>query len=99
MGGFYKKSEAGLVAIVIIVIVVIFFGWLINLNQRECKSNKDCDSGSYCGSDFSCHQYPNIQQTVVEYKLIGPSIILGLAIVIAALVLRWKRWNSKKESS
>ena len=92
----YKKSEIGLAVILILVIVVFFFGWLINVSQRECRSNKDCGSEAYCGSDFSCHTYPNIQKTVVQYNLIGPSIIIGIAIIIAAIVFNWYKIRAKE---
>ncbi|MBI4143441.1 hypothetical protein HY487_01000 [Candidatus Woesearchaeota archaeon] len=86
-----KKSEMGLLIILIIIIVLFFFGWLINVSQRECKTNKDCGSEAYCGSDFSCHQYPAIQKTVVQYNLFWPAIIIGLAIVAAAWIFRQPR--------
>ncbi|MDP3765489.1 MAG: hypothetical protein Q8R04_03170 [Nanoarchaeota archaeon] len=92
----YKKSEVGLAVILILVIVVFFFGWLINTSQRECKTNRDCGSESYCGSDFSCHTYPNIQKTVVQYNFIGPSLIIGIAIVIAAIIFRWNTIRAKE---
>ena len=85
----------GLVVILILVIVVFFFGWLINVSQRECKSNRDCDSEAYCGSDFSCHTYPNIQKTVVQYNLLWPAVIIGIAIVLAALIFRESRKDIK----
>lgn len=88
MGGFYKRGEAVLLAILIIIIVLFFFGWLINLSQRECKTNKECGTESYCGSDFACHSYPNVQKTVVQYNLFLPAFILGLAIVFAAWLFR-----------
>src|SRR3989344_632181 len=86
-----KKSEAGLTVLLIIIIAVLFFGWLINIGQRECRSNRDCGSESYCGSDFSCHQYPSIQKTVVQYSLFWPAVIISLAIVAAAWVFRQPR--------
>ena len=85
---FNKKGEAGLVIILIIIAVLFFFGWLINVSQRECKTNRDCGSEAYCGSDFSCHQYPAIQKTVVEYNFFWPAIIIGLAIIAAAWIFR-----------
>lgn len=85
-----KKSEAGLTIIVIVIIAVLFAGWLINLSQRECKSNKDCGSEAYCGSDFSCHSYPAIQKNVIEYNFLIPSVIIGIAIVIGAVIMRWQ---------
>ena len=91
MGHLYKKSEAGLVIILVIAVIILGFGWLINISQRECSSNKDCSSDSYCGSDFACHQHPVIQRTVVQYNLIVPSIIIGIAIIIAVIILKWNR--------
>ncbi len=83
-----KKGEA-LTLVLIVLIVVVFIGWLINLNQRECRSNNDCGSGYYCGSDFTCHQIPTIEKTLVQNNLVLPSVIIGIAIVIAAFILRF----------
>ena len=83
-----KKSEAGLVAIIIIIVVLFSFGWLYNINQRECSRNKDCSSESYCGSDFSCHQYPNIQNNIVQYNFFWPALIIGIALIIGAWIFR-----------
>lgn len=96
MGGLYKKSEAGLVVILILVIVVFFFGWLINISQRECRSNRDCGSEAYCGSDFSCHQFPTIQKTVIQNNFVVPSIIIGIAIVIATIIFKWDKIMEKE---
>jgi len=87
MGWLYKKSEAA-TTLLIIIVIVFFLGWLINVGQRECKSNRDCGSESYCGSDFSCHSYPTIQKTVVKYNLFWPAVIIGVAIIIAAIIYR-----------
>ena len=83
-----KKSETGLLIVLVIIIVLFFFGWLINLSQRECRTNRDCDSESYCGSDFACHQYPVIQRTIVQYNFFWPAVVLGIAIIIAAWIFR-----------
>ena len=93
-----KTSEAGLTLIIGLIILVLLFGWAVNYSQRECKSNRDCGSESYCGSDFACHQYPNIQKTVIQYNFLWPSIIIGIAIVIAALIFRWNQIKPKEES-
>ena len=92
-----RKSEAGLTVIMVIVIVLFFLGWLINLSQRECKSNKDCGSESYCGSDFSCHTYPSIQKTVVQYNLFWPAVIIGISIIIAAWIFKNVEIRHKEE--
>ena len=96
MVNLYKKSEAGLTILLVIIVIVLFLGWLINLSQRECKSNRDCGSEAYCGSDFSCHSYPTIQKTVVQYNLFWPALIIGLAIVIAAIIFKWDKIMSKE---
>jgi len=91
---FSRKSEAA-TTILIVLIVVFFIGWLVNVGQRECRTNKECGSESYCGSDFACHQYPTIQKTIVQYNFIVPSIIMGIAIVIAAII--FNRGSKTKE--
>jgi len=58
---------------------------------KECKVNSDCDADSYCGSDFKCHSYPNIERTIVPTDWKTPAAIVGLAIVLAALILRKKQ--------
>lgn len=96
MGELHKKSEAGLVAVLIIIVIVFFLGWIINLSQRECKSNRDCGSESYCGSDFSCHTYPTIQKTVVQYNFFWPAVILGIAVIAAMMIYRWDKIRPEK---
>lgn len=91
---FSRKSEVGLAIILILIVVLFFFGWLINLSQRECSRNKDCGSEEYCGSDFSCHANPVIQKTVVQYDFIVPSIIIGIAIFAGAIIFRRKMADS-----
>jgi len=85
----FNNKRAEIVSIILIIIIItIALGWIINLGSRECKSNAQCGSGYYCGSDFSCHQIPTIEKTVVKNNLITPSIIIGIAIIIAAIILR-----------
>lgn len=64
--------------------------------KKECKVNSDCNSNSYCGSDFKCHAYPAIENTIVKNDWTTPAAILGLAIVIAAMVLRRKQEQPKQ---
>ncbi|MEK6949707.1 MAG: hypothetical protein AABX34_05775 [Nanoarchaeota archaeon] len=90
-----KKSEV-ITLVLIIVIIAVFLGWLINFNSKECRSNSQCQSGFYCGSDFSCHEMPIIERTLTENNLVMPSIIIGIAIIAAAFVLRAK--NSSRDN-
>ncbi|HJN56590.1 MAG: hypothetical protein QF436_00125 [Candidatus Woesearchaeota archaeon] len=93
-----KKGEAVLAVILIIIIIVIFLGWLVNVGTKECRSNSECRSDNYCGSDFTCHQIPVIEKTIVKNNLIVPSLIIGLAIVIAAIVLKSGKFRFRKKS-
>jgi hypothetical protein len=97
-----KRADGGLTAIVIILILVIFLGWLINVRGRECRNNNDCGEDNYCGSDFSCHKYPIIEKEsiVVERHYTVPAIIIGVALIVTAVILRWNKVgfkNKKKE--
>jgi len=93
-----NKRAMMLGIIVILVIVLFFFAWLINFSGRECSSNNDCSENSYCGSDFACHQIPTIETVTVKNNLLAPSLIIGLAIVGAAYILRSRRKPQKKQA-
>ena len=98
----FTNKRAEIFSIVLIIIVItIALGWLVNINSRECRSNSQCPTDNYCGSDFSCHQIPTIEKTIIKNNLLVPSIILGLAIIIAATVLRFKNtpFNTEQEES
>ena len=56
--------------------------------SRECTVNKECTTTQYCGSDFRCHEYPAIQETVVKTDYVKPALILGVAIVVGAVILK-----------
>ena len=82
-----KKASANWGIIVVIVIVLLGW-WLISLAGRECSDNSDCGSNQYCGSDFKCHEKEVVY--VEKNSLLVPSIIVGCAVVIAAIIIRWK---------
>ena len=83
-----KKSQVGLAAVIIVIIGVLGIGMLANLGSRECNSNKSCNSDEYCGSDFACHQIPVIEKTLINNNFIMPSIIVGIAIIMASFILK-----------
>ena len=97
MGLFNSKRSEAITLVLIVVAILIFLGWLINFNSRECSSNSQCKEGFYCGSDFSCHQIPVIEKTIASYNLVLPSIILGIAIVIAAFVFKSSKHKKKND--
>ena len=95
---FNKRAEALTAAVLIVVIIAVFLGWIISFNSKECRSNSQCQSGYYCGSDFSCHEMPVIERTLKENNLIMPSIIIGIAIIAAAFILRAKNSSRNNKS-
>lgn len=85
-----KAIIPGMTAMFVVFILLIFIAWLIIYSQRECHSNADCDAGSYCGSDFSCNEYPQTTQTIRRSDFTGAAFLVGIAIVVAAIILRRK---------
>jgi len=95
-----KRSEIVTIIFLTIIFSAIALFALIDISSRECRSDSQCPADNYCGSDFSCHQIPTIEKTVVKNNLILPSIIIGIAIIIAAIVLRFgKIYPSKKNEA
>jgi len=103
-----KKGNA---AIVVIIVIGGLIGLLFLLNHlvffannfvRECSDSLECAENQYCGADFECHEYPVTYNTTVEqyysYNFIGPAIILALALVVCAFILK-KKQDKKKVSS
>jgi hypothetical protein len=86
-----KKADGGLTAIVIILIIVVFLGWLVNVGGRECRTNKDCGEDNYCGSDFACHKFPVIEKEYKSGNYIVPALIIGIALIVTAVILRWDK--------
>ncbi|HLF54729.1 MAG TPA: hypothetical protein VI612_03340 [Candidatus Nanoarchaeia archaeon] len=83
-------------AFVVIAIIAFSIGGAATIlkfmeSKKECNLNSDCNSESYCGSDFKCHTYPTIEKTIVKNDWITPAAILGLAIVLAAMIMRRKQ--------
>ena len=85
-----KKGAATMILSVLLIVFLIVFliGWAINTVGRECNSNGDCRENSYCGSDFSCHEFPKIIEE--SNNLVWPAAILGIAIIISAFIFRRK---------
>lgn len=83
-----NKKADGAVIVLIIILIILVLGWWYNISQRECDDNNDCDDNYYCGSDFECHEIPIV--TEVKNGLLLPSIIIGIAIIIGAVILRYK---------
>ena len=92
-----KKAEMGIIVVLVVIILLFAIGYVVNVGNRECSSNKDCGSDSYCGSDFSCHAYPLIEKNIVSNNYFVPSILIALAIIIAAVIFKWNELKPKDE--
>lgn len=88
-------------AMVVIVIIASSIGGTAAIlkfmeGAKECKLNSDCQSNNYCGSDFKCHPFPVIENTIVNNDWTTPAAIIGLAIVFAAFILRRKQQSPRQ---
>jgi hypothetical protein len=83
-----KGAAAGIVLVILALFLFAIF--LINIASRECNSNSDCSDDQYCSTDYRCYQFPD-KVLVKDRSFLGAAFILGLAIVIAAVILRYKK--------
>ena len=93
----FRGKKGQVVSVIIVIAVIVLLLWLVDFGRRECKTDRNCGKEYYCGSDFKCHE----KETVIiskSYDLIIPTLILAVAIIVSAFVLRYK-WNKKKPES
>jgi hypothetical protein len=86
----FKKADAG-VTIIVVIVIIVFIGWLISYGGMECRKDSDCGDNKYCGADGNCHEMKVITQTIVKHDYAFPAVFIGLSIIAAAFILRWKR--------
>ncbi|HLC66014.1 MAG TPA: hypothetical protein VJK52_00055 [Candidatus Nanoarchaeia archaeon] len=87
-----KRGAGPLVIVLLAIIAALVIVWVSGLVQRECSKDTDCPQDYYCGSDFQCHEQKIIDRTVVHnYNLLGASIVIGIALIICALILKSRR--------
>ena len=84
-----KKGEVTLAVIVLIIVIIVFVGWMMREGWKECRSNRDCGETEYCGADFSCHEYKIVQVPSPSDRTTSTAWIIGIAIIIAAIILKW----------
>ena len=91
-----KRADGGLTAIIIILIIVVFLGWIVNINQRECSSNKDCGNDRYCGSDFSCHDFPAAEKISGKVSYTLPVLMICITAIIITMILKGGKLPKRK---
>lgn len=91
-----KKGFLPIVIALVVLILIIIIIIQITEERKECGgepifgSAKECTETQYCGSDFKCHDYPEFVETGRPSYLI-PSIVLGVAIIVSAFILRGRK--------
>ena len=85
-----KHNKGELVSIItLVLIVLILIGYGIKMSGRQCTSNSECKDTQYCGSDYKCHDMQIVK--VYKHDLLMPSIILAVAIVVGAVIMKKKK--------
>ncbi len=91
-----KKADIAIAIIAVILALIILVIYLVNVATRECNNNNDCPANAYCGTDYTCHEYPS-QVIVKETNFIPAAIIIGIALIIAAYIFRKEKIVQTKE--
>jgi hypothetical protein len=85
------NKKASFTIIILVIVIVIFSGVIFyELVTRDCNSNEECAEDSYCSHNYECVQYPP-EVLVTKQNFVLPAIILSVAIIVAAFILKKKR--------
>lgn len=89
-----RQGDAGMTIVVIIIILAVIIWAIVAAvrNSGECSKDSECPAENYCGADKNCHKIPIIEKTVInkEYNFDKAAIIIGIAMILTAIILRWK---------
>tara|TARA_Y100000310_G_C20632148_1_gene789214 strand:+ start:1165 stop:1452 length:288 start_codon:yes stop_codon:yes gene_type:complete len=92
-----KKGSPALIVIIIFLAAIVLIFLIVNISDRDCSKDSECPENSYCGSDYQCHQFPDRIVVKESSGLLGPSIVVAVALIIAALIVRLRNTPRKKE--
>lgn len=85
-----KKAN---VLVIVGIIIIVLLAWLIAVASYDCNSDNDCGEGYYCDVKHNCNKVPVIERNSLE----KPALIIGAAIITAALILKWKSTRAKQK--
>lgn len=88
MADTWKIFGITIIVLIALVALILIFQFL----SRECNTNLDCQQDEYCAFNHKCTPLPSSNQTQTS---LSSSIILGISIIIAALILK----NYKKNKT
>ena len=85
----FKKQKKGaiIIPIVVALALVIILWNIVGTITKECTGDRQCNVNEYCGSDFKCHEHPQITNN----NFIPAATIMGFAIIAAAIIMRWRK--------
>src|SRR3989344_5418453 len=87
-----KHGVGPLIVVLLAIIIVFVVIWLSGIVKRECSKDSECQQDNYCGADFQCHEQKMVTRTIVyNYNLFGASVVIGLAIILTAIILKSRR--------
>ena len=90
---FMNKKASAIILVLVIILIVIAVLWVKGIASRECSKDSDCGDRFYCGSDFACHEFQVVEVTNVTNNYLLPSLIVGIALIAAALIMRYKKFE------
>lgn len=91
-----KKGFLPILIVIVAIILIIIIAVQVTEERKECGgepmfgSGNVCLEDQYCGNDFKCHDYPESVEVGRPSYLI-PAIVIGIAIVISAFILRGRK--------
>ncbi len=84
------KGNMGLVVVIVVLALALLAVVITNSAGHECEKNSECAENSYCGADNECHLYPE-EVVVTQNNYLPAAIVLGLALIFAAYIMRGGR--------
>jgi hypothetical protein len=84
-----RKGTIGATISILIVVIIVIAVYFAVVSSRDCNRDSECPAHNYCGADHECHKFEIIQ--VEKQGLIFPALIIGIAMIVSAYILRKRR--------
>lgn len=79
-----NKKGGLFIAIIIIIALLVIFWQFFSVISRQCNKDWECGENRYCGSDFECHDLPEIH----HYHFILPALIIAAGFIGAVILYK-----------
>ena len=90
------KIQSSILIFILIAVGIIAIVWI---GSWECLNNSYCNEDEICTVKHTCYK-PVVQEKTIyitETKYTGVALILGIAIIISAIILRKKDFKFSKK--